>query len=179
MYWEFRFLSALSNLDIPGMDAIMSVLSFLGNGGLVWFAVAILLLAAKKKRACLEILLAMALTFVIGNLILKNLIDRARPYETYQSLVPFISLPGDASFPSGHTMNGFTSAYALYHNDKKYGRWAFLLASLIAFSRLYNLVHYPTDVLAGILVGILCAGIVHTVMNRYENRRQLRMMTTA
>lgn len=97
---------------------------------------------------------------VVGNLILKNLVARSRPFSLNTTVNLLISAPTDYSFPSGHTMASFVAAMILYHTDKRLGIPALMLAFLIAFSRLYLYVHFPSDVIAGALIG---AAIGHTV----------------
>ncbi|MBR2592400.1 MAG: phosphatase PAP2 family protein [Oscillospiraceae bacterium] len=98
-------------------------------------------------------LLGMLLGFVIGNLCLKNLIRRARPCWIDGTVQARIPDPSDYSFPSGHTLSSFIAAFTVFRTNKKCGIPALVLASLIAFSRLYLFVHFPTDVIAGILLG--------------------------
>ena len=165
MNWEFDFLSALHVLYSPASDMVMAVLSKMGDAGMVWIAVGLILFAVPKtRRIGAEVILSMLLTYILGNVILKNLVDRPRPYEAYQALEPLIARPHESSFPSGHTMNGFAAATAIFLNNKKAGAAALLLAAAIGFSRLYNLVHYPTDVLGGMVVGIGMALCVHFVV---------------
>lgn len=98
--------------------------------------------------------LALAGSLVINNLILKNLVARPRPYEMVAGLMPLIPRPADYSFPSGHTGSSFAAAVVLYGQlPKKWGIAALVLAVLISISRLYLGVHYPSDVLAGALIG--------------------------
>lgn len=103
---------------------------------------------------------------VIGNLILKNLVARSRPFFFNTAVDLLISVPTDYSFPSGHTMSSFTAAVILYHADKRLGIPALILAFLIAFSRLYLYVHFPSDVIAGALIGIAIGFVVWAVGNR-------------
>ena len=122
------------------LDPVMTMLSLIGNGGAVWITLAVLLLFFRKtRRAGAAMLLAMLAGFLAGNLWLKELVA-----------------PGDRwSFPSGHALSSFAAATALWCFHKKTGVLALVLAALIAFSRLYASVHYPTDVLAGMLIGIV------------------------
>lgn len=173
MSWELSFLAALQECQTPLLNSIMAVLSHMGDGGILWIALGLILLIwPKTRRAGAEMLIAIAVTYVIGNLILKNAVGRARPYDVYQALEPLVTRPTDASFPSGHTMNGFTAATALFLNRKRAGIPALLLAGLIAFSRLYNLVHFPTDVLAGLVLGVGIACAVHYTANRMLRKRE-------
>lgn len=140
------------------LDPVMTVLSLMGNGGAVWIATAVLLLFFRKtRRAGVAMLLALAAGYVIGNLCIKELVMRPRPFVTHSDLTALLD-PGDPwSFPSGHALSSFAAATALWCFHKKAGALALVLAALIAFSRLYASVHYPTDVLAGMLIGIALA----------------------
>lgn len=167
MSWEFDFLYALQNIHNPVLDKIMIVLSTIGDAGLFWIGVAILLICMKKYRKCgLQVAVAMLLTFIVGNLILKNMIHRDRPCWIDPSITLLVKLPSDFSFPSGHSMNGFTASVSILLCDKKLGIAAVILAAAIAFSRLYNFVHFPTDVIAGIVIGIVSALFVNYLFQR-------------
>ena len=167
MSWVFDFLYALQNIHNPILDRIMVVLSLLGNGGVLWIFLAAVLLCTKKYRKCgLQVAVAMLFTYIVGNLILKNAIHRDRPCWIDPSIELLLKSPKDYSFPSGHSMNGFTAAVTLLLCDKKLGIPALVLASAIAFSRLYNFVHFPTDVIAGIVVGIISAMFVNYLFIR-------------
>ena len=105
-------------------------------------------------------LAALLLSLLINNIILKNLVARTRPYEMVEGLVPLIGRPRDYSFPSGHTGSSFASAWVLFRKlPAGYGISALVLAGLIGISRLYVGVHYPTDVLFGVLGGIVSGSI--------------------
>ena len=140
------------------LDPVMTVLSLMGNSGAVWIATAVLLLFFRKtRRAGVAMLLALAAGYVIGNLCIKELVMRPRPFVTHSDLTALLD-PGDPwSFPSGHALSSFAAATELWCFHKKTGVLALVLAALIAFSRLYASVHYPTDVLAGMLIGIALA----------------------
>ena len=167
MSWEFDFLYALQNIHNPVLDKIMIVLSTIGDAGLLWIGVAILLICMKKYRKCgLQVAAAMLLTFIVGNLILKNMIHRDRPCWIDPSITLLVKSPSDFSFPSGHSMNGFTASVSILLCDKKLGIPAVILAAAIAFSRLYNFVHFPTDVIAGIVIGIVSALFVNYLFQR-------------
>lgn len=167
MSWEFDLLYALQNIHNPVLDKIMIVLSIIGDAGLLWIGVAILLICMKKYRKCgLQVAVAMLLTFIVGNLILKNMIHRDRPCWIDPSITLLVKSPSDFSFPSGHSMNGFTASVSILLCDKKLGIAAVILAAAIAFSRLYNFVHFPTDVIAGIVIGIVSALFVNYLFQR-------------
>ncbi len=145
----------LNHLHTPLMDKIMIEITSLGNSGLIWIAIAFLLLLNKKTKPC-GILLITALSFeyILGDGILKHLIARDRPFIRFPDVNILIKKPGSFSFPSGHTMSSFTAATVIFYSNKYAGMPAYILAALIGFSRLYLFCHYPTDVLAGAVLGI-------------------------
>ena len=136
------------------LDVLMPKITALGNAGLIWIAAAAAMTVSKKYRKFGIVLLA-ALTagLLIGNLCLKNLVGRARPCWL-ESLPLLIKNPRDYSFPSGHTLASVISAVLLTKANRSFGLAAVPLAVLIAFSRLYLYVHYPTDVLAAVVLGL-------------------------
>ena len=145
------------NLTNPFLDTVMPYISSLARHGEFWILVALILLCFKKTRkAGLAMGIAMALGFLVGNIGLKNIIARTRPYDMVEVEV-LVKHLSDFSFPSGHTLVSFNAAIALHHYHRKWGVAALVLASLIALSRLYLFVHYPTDVVAGLLLAVLLA----------------------
>lgn len=138
-------------------DAVLPVITFLGNSGLIWIISAILLFSFRKRKAGAVVALALVLSLLVGNFGLKLLIERPRPCDVDPSVVLLIPHPGEFSFPSGHSMSSFAAAASILFFHKKWGIAAMILAGLIAFSRLYLYVHYPTDVLAGALIGVALA----------------------
>jgi undecaprenyl-diphosphatase len=172
MQWEFSFLYALQELHGPVMDKIMIFITQLGDDGLFWIGIGIVCLVMKKhRRMGLQVLLSMLCTFIVGNLILKNLFARQRPCAIDQSIELLIPYPSEFSFPSGHTMNGFAAAFALFFNNKKLGIPALILAGLIAFSRMYHFVHFPTDILAGFCVGFGAAIMMNYIFDKVQEKR--------
>lgn len=167
MKWEFDFLDAIYEMHTPILDKIMIFLSTIGEAGAFWILVAVVLLFFKKTRKCgLQMAIAMLLTFIVGNLILKNAIHRPRPCWINEEIELIVRSPKDYSFPSGHTMNGIVASLTIFFNNKKYGIAAIILALLIAFSRLYNYVHFPTDILGGLAIGVICAIIVEYIFRK-------------
>ncbi len=145
------------NLSHPFMDGIMKGITFLGNAGWFWICLGVVLSVIPKTRKIgLTVCLALVINLVVCNLTLKPLIGRMRPFDLKEGIDLLISKPTDFSFPSGHTSASFASAVAVFMYNKKYGSMALVLAFLIAFSRLYLYVHFPTDVLGGIIIGSLC-----------------------
>lgn len=166
---ELQILHMIQELHAEWLDPIMVGLSSLGNSGLIWVLLSVALAAIPKTRKCgLTMLGAMAFSFLLGNVLLKNLVARPRPCAVDTSVRLLIPFPGEYSFPSGHTLNGFTAAVTLFLHYKKAGTGALLIAASIAFSRMYLFVHYPTDILGGILLGILDAWAAVWLVRRWE-----------
>ena len=164
---EFRILDFLQGMRIPAGDAVMCFITKLGNAGMIWIVLAvILLLIPKTRKTGIIILAALCIDLVVCNGILKNLFARIRPCDVNTQIQLLIARPDDFSFPSGHTAASFAAVAALYFSgERKLWKPALVLACLIAFSRLYLYVHYPTDILGGILVGI-AAGYIGYAMNQ-------------
>ena len=151
----------------PILDSIMIFITSLGNGGMIWIAATILLLIPKKTRKA-GVMSAVALlgSLIINNNIVKNIVQRPRPFVTFADLQIIIPTPSEFSFPSGHTSSSFAAAAVFYrHLPKKLGIPSVILAGLIGFSRLYVGVHYPTDVIAGVLMGILLSYLAEYLVN--------------
>lgn len=169
---EENILLAIQQLTgLPWLDNFMIAVSWLGNNGLVWCVIAVFLLARPKTRGSgLVCVFALLLSLLLCNLLLKNWVARLRPYEVLAWLQPLIALPADFSFPSGHASSSFAAATALALSgiNKKYTIPAFVLAVLIALSRLYVGVHYPSDVLAGMLTGLTCGFLAMAIMRRFS-----------
>ena len=142
------------------LDAVMPVITALGNGGIFWIALAVVLIIIPKyRKAGLSMGLALLMGLLVCNITLKPLVARIRPYDyqwaQFGKTIPLlIATPHDYSFPSGHTIASFEGATALLLHDRRLGIPAMVLAVLIAFSRLYLYVHYPTDVLASVVLGV-------------------------
>lgn len=148
------------HLHCAFLDTLMPLITVLGNGGIFWIALAVvMMLIPKYRKTGFSMGLALLMGLLVCNLTLKPLVARMRPYD-YQlqyfskSISLLIAAPHDYSFPSGHTIASFEGAVALLLYDRKLGLPAVILAALIAFSRLYLYVHYPTDVLASLVLGI-------------------------
>ncbi len=149
-------------LVCPFMDLLMPKISLLGNGGAVWLLAAAALLCSKKYRRQGILLLAGLIAGVlVGNVCLKNLVARPRPCWLDESVHLLIANPTDYSFPSGHTLSSVIGATILTKTDRRFGYAAIPLAALIAFSRLYLYVHFPSDVLAAAVLGVVIGALVY------------------
>lgn len=150
------------NIRCPVLNVFFSSITHLGDAGLFWIAIAVVLLFFKKTRKTgLSMGAALILGLLFCNLTIKPLVARMRPYDYMEQFrgididILLSKAPHDFSFPSGHTVASFEGATVLFIMHRKWGIPALALAALIAFSRLYLFVHYPTDVLAGLVMGVL------------------------
>lgn len=145
----------------------------------LWIVAAIVFLFDKKTRLCgLALLLAMALTYVAGDVILKELIMRERPFTVYGVSDLLINKPHSYSFPSGHAGSSFAALTVIFSMNKKMRIPASIYALLIAFSRVYLFVHFPSDVLAGALLGIGSAYAMMALVRRFSFPRTIYEMET-
>ena len=161
-----------NNLRSGFLDPIMKAITMLGDKGLIWILITLVLLIMRRTRK-LGVMCAASMVFglIVTNLIIKNWAARIRPYEMVQGLNCIVPLAKDWSFPSGHTTNSLACAWVLFRKaPKKFGVPALILAILIAFSRLYVGIHYPTDVLGGALIGLGSACLAMLLVPRLEKR---------
>ena len=171
---ELRFLDFLQTIHTPLLDKILAFITSLGNVGIIWIVLAVVLLTLPKTRKTgIIVAAALLMDLILCNLILKNLVARVRPYDVNTAIAILIKKPLDFSFPSGHTAASFAAMTALFlAKMKKAWIAALVLAVLIAFSRLYFYVHYPTDVLGGAVVGILSGIIGYAIVEKIDKRRK-------
>lgn len=159
--WDFAVLDAIQGIRTAWLDALMSGITHLGDGGIFWIATGLVLCLYKKYRPYgLMVLAALFGGLLAGNLGVKPAVARLRPFQVREGIALLIREPGEFSFPSGHTLSSFEAAFVLFYMDRRIGIGALFLAALIAFSRLYLFVHYPTDVLGGFLLAGVIAGAV-------------------
>ena len=141
------------------LNGFWKAITFLGNGGWFWIVLGIALVLFRKTRPVgITVLAALAIGALITNVCLKNWVARVRPYDYSVLIYALVGPEKDFSFPSGHTCSSFAAAFVCWKMlPRKYGAAAMILAALITFSRLYVGVHYPTDVLGGLMIGIVSA----------------------
>ena len=154
---ELSILDWIQTLHTPFLDKIMVFITRLWDAGIIWIVLSIvLLLIPKTRKSGAVMVVALVVDVLLCNIVLKNLVARTRPYDVNTGVHLLVAKLHDYSFPSGHTAASFTSVTALYlAGEKKLWKFALVLACLIAISRLYLYVHYPTDVLGGILFGVI------------------------
>ncbi len=174
-----------ANLQSPLLDWIMPIITLFGDAGIFWIAWAVLLaIFPKTRKIGLGMGFALAMGLLICNVTLKPLVQRIRPYDyqidilgkTWNDLLVagklLVDTPHDFSFPSGHTIASFEAATVLLLNSRKMGIPAMILAVLIAFSRLYLYVHYPTDVIFSLFAGILFAFIGNALARKLPDPKK-------
>ena len=173
MNLDWSILHWIQNtLVCPLMDFLMPKITLLGNGGAIWILAAVILLCTKKYRKQGVLLLAgLIVGVLVGNVCLKHLIARPRPCWLDSSVPLLIANPTDYSFPSGHTLSSVIGATVLTKTDRRFGYAAILLAALIAFSRLYLYVHFPSDVFAAAVLGVAIGELVFRYGSRLLPRR--------
>lgn len=145
-----------SSLQCDFLDMVMPFITRLGDGGILWIIGSlILIIFPKTRKAGSAMAVSLVLEVLCCNVLLKPFAARIRPCDVDTSVQLLIPHPGGFSFPSGHTGSSFAAASALFFGKSRLSIPAFIAAALIGFSRLYLYVHYPTDVLAGALLGIM------------------------
>ena len=170
-----------AHLRCPVLDTLMPLITHLGDGGILWIALAAVLLCLPKYRKTgLAMGVALLMGLLICNLWLKPWVGRLRPFDyvlqhLHRVIPLLIEAPTDFSFPSGHTIASFEAATVLQIRHKNWGIPAIVLAILIAFSRLYLYVHFPSDVLFAMALGIGIGFIANFLINQgfalYQQRK--------
>lgn len=170
---ESILLWVQENLRSEKITPIIQTMTKLGDYGLLWIVFSLILMINKDTRKAGKLsLVSIALCFLINNIILKNLVDRDRPYEVLNELKILIERQPDSSFPSGHAANSLASAIVFFKLfEKKKSKYGILTAGLImALSRVYVGVHYLSDVLVGITVGMISGLSVCKIAKKKEKK---------
>lgn len=163
-----------NNLHNSSMDKIMIFITKLADKGFIWILIGLgLLINRKYRKVGFMVLGAVMLGAIIGEGILKNIIQRDRPFISIEGIELLIKAPTTYSFPSGHTTSSFAAAGVIAINFKNKSSYIFILAILIGFSRIYLGVHFPTDIITGIILGICCSYVsilMGTNFKVFQNR---------
>jgi len=169
LIWIQTFLSH------PILIQLFYVITRLGDGGIVWLGFAAYFGFIKKKsKKAIMIVLALLVSSFFVDLVMKNIFMRPRPFESYSIFIPRMVRPSSYSFPSGHSATSFACAKMIDYLNHKLGKFAYLLAGLIALSRVILCVHYPSDILCGIVLGIgVAKGINYFVRKADEDENNL------
>lgn len=180
---EIQILHWFETLHNPITNPIFYVITTLGNAGWFWIVLAVLMLTVlpkKYKKAGLTMAIALILSLIFCNGIMKHLWERPRAFwvvgqnfvvgNEFENLYGIFNSIHDYSFPSGHSSASFAAAVSIFMWRKKEGSAALVLAALIAFSRLYFTVHYPTDVLVGTITGALYGVAAYFIVKALMNK---------
>ena len=166
------------HLRFEWMNGFWKFITHFGDGGIFWVILTLALIIPKRTRkAGVVAACSLLLGFLITNVTLKPLVDRVRPYNYSDAIIPLGRIPVESSFPSGHTCASFACALIYVRMlPKKYGIPLVVLAVLIALSRLYLCVHFPTDVLGGFLVALFSSTLVYCCYLRLEKKGKAGIM---
>jgi undecaprenyl-diphosphatase len=170
---EIHILDMIQNLRTPIGDVVVPLITRLGDAGIIWIILTVLLLIIPKTRKTGVIMMAALLVDVLlCNVLIKNLVARTRPFDVNIAVQLLVAKPRDYSFPSGHTAASFASVTALYlAGEKKMWKAALVLAVLIALSRLYLYVHYPTDIIGGVVFGSLSGYLGYKIVEWIQKKK--------
>lgn len=165
---DVEIIKFIDGLHGPVLDFLAPILSLFGDYGIFWIlCAAAFICVPKTRRMGFTMGLALLMGVILGNAVLKNLIARPRPYAleelSYLADKLLVPTPWDYSFPSGHSLASFEAAVPVFIMNKKYGIPAIVLAALISLSRIYLCVHFPSDVIAGALLGTAFALISYFI----------------
>ena len=158
------------NLNSELFNRIMIFFTSVGEHGTLWIAL-ILLLNKKYRKTGILAVVSLAICSLVVNIILKPLIHRPRPFTEIADIILLIKTPKDYSFPSGHTAASFVMIFVFFRHIKKYFIPVFVTGILIAFSRMYLSVHYPSDILAGLIIGTFSGLAGEKAVNRFTQKR--------
>lgn len=167
--FELNILDMIQNVANPLFDLIAKILSVISANGEIFILLSLLMIFYKPtRRVGLVCLTALVFDAIVLNGIIKPLVARIRPYDLNKAVQIIVQAPHDYSFPSGHTGVAFAFAAAVGLLGKKAHRAAIIFACVMGLSRLYLYVHYPTDVLAGAVVGTLCGMAAVALWNKWK-----------
>lgn len=172
MGFELNILDWFQTLHTPVMDKLITSVTKLGDAGIFWIILTLIfLIIPKMRKTGVTMAAALIVDLLLCNVLLKNLVARTRPYDVNTTVELLVAKLRDYSFPSGHTAASFASVAALYFaGEKKLWKPALVLACLIAVSRLYLYVHYPTDVLGGVVIGIIAGYLGYRLVKVLEDK---------
>lgn len=162
--WDNRMLTKLSAKHTKKLNKIMVIITTSGNNGYIWFALSIPLLMMNRFRIVgYTVILAMLISGLAGEITIKHIVGRVRPCNRDFDQELLIKHPAHYSFPSGHTSSSFAVTAVMFFMMPALFIPVLVYACLMGFSRMYVLVHYPTDVIAGVFLGIICGTVAVSV----------------
>ncbi|MBR0142372.1 MAG: phosphatase PAP2 family protein [Ruminococcus sp.] len=171
--FDFHLLEMISSIRNDVLTPIMKILTYISNGGIIWILISFIMIAFPKTRKIgICAMAALALEYIIGDCCIKYLIARDRPFIQHPWIDTIINHPSGYSFPSGHTGAASAASVTVFIQNKKIGIPLMILAVGIIFSRLYFCVHFPTDILGGIINGTTWAIVSYIVINKISEKRK-------
>ena len=172
-----QIYTAIDTVAEEVLDALAVFLNYAGEHGEIWIAFTLLLLLFRRTRkAGCTMATALVLYLVAGDCILKPLFARPRPCDVNTAITILVKRPHGHSFPSGHTASAFAAAFALWLQNRKLGVPALVLAAFIAFTRLYLYVHFPTDVLGGLVLGLVLGFFASWLVDSLANKSKKKQI---
>ena len=171
--WDWNILYAIAELRVFSfLDVLMPFFSRLGDAGFIWIVIGVVLLCTRRYRKVgIGVLLGLLAGVLVGNAVLKNIIARPRPCWLQPEMLHLVSDPVDYSFPSGHTLSSVIAATVLTCGERRFGWWAVPLAMMIAFSRLYLFVHFPSDIFGGAVLGIAIGWLSYWAVMKIKKKK--------
>lgn len=157
----------------PFLSAFFIPFTTIGNAGILFILIGIIMLFFKKTRQSGRLLLlSITISFILNDIVIKNIVQRPRPYNTFSQIIPLVPPPGKYSFPSGHTAAAFSSMITLFFTQKKCALTGLFIALLMGFSRIYVGVHYPTDVFCGAILGTTVAVVAAIIFKKTMHKER-------
>ena len=165
--WELSVLEWFDSIHRSVLDPLMVGITYSATSGLIWFVLGFLMTCSQRWRRCgVSVIVAVVLAYIVVDVVLKPLVCRERPFD-FADFDLLIAAPDTWSFPSGHTASAFAGATAILIHNRRWGAVAMVYAVLVGISRLYLCVHWPTDVVAGAVVGVAVAVVAVWFMSRW------------
>ena len=170
---EIHILDMIQNLRTPIGDVVVPLITRLGDAGIIWISLMLfLVIIPQTRKTGVSMIAASVVDVLLCNVLIKNLVARTRPFDVNTAVQLLVAKPRDYSFPSGHTAASFASVTALYlAGEKKMWKAALVLAVLIALSRLYLYVHYPTDIIGGVVFGSLSGYLGYKIVEWIQKKK--------
>ncbi|MBQ3686162.1 MAG: phosphatase PAP2 family protein [Candidatus Methanomethylophilaceae archaeon] len=167
---ESGVMEWFSGIHGTPLDILFEGLSYSATAGIIWLVLGALIMWSGRRADGASMMLSVVLALCICDLVLKPIVDRDRPFDELD-LDVLMSIPTTSSFPSGHTASAFAGAVSLLMIDRRWGIAALTYAALVALSRVYVCAHWPTDVIAGAVLGAAMAAIVFYAVRRCRSNR--------
>jgi len=167
---ESGVMEWFSGIHGTPLDILFEGLSYSATAGIIWLVLGALIMWSGRRADGASMMLSVVLALCICDLVLKPIVDRDRPFDELD-LDVLMSIPTTSSFPSGHTASAFAGAVSLLMIDRRWGMAALAYAALVALSRVYVCAHWPTDVMAGAVLGAAMAAIVFYAVRRCGSNR--------